>query len=242
MSGIAAHEIGIVHYPGAQVVCILGLTDLFRAASTIALDQRRSGQSPLRVTHWKPIDSFDANLSCVYDSAPRGSPQPRTLIIPPTMASLPDPDIPPDIPRMDAWFEEGEEVFVHPHDPYKRIDLLHSSRHIEVSLDGVKLADTRRPTIVYETGAPIRYYMPKPDVRMDLLEPTDNRTGCAYKGFARYWSLTVGQIRRENIAWSYAMPIADCAKIAGLVAFYNEGVDLIVDGVPQDAPRFDNDD
>src|SRR5580704_8100975 len=98
MSGIAAHEIGIVHYPGAQVACVLGLTDLFRAASTIALDQRRSGQSPLRVTHWKPIDSFDANLSCVYDSAPRGSPQPRTLIIPPTMASLPDPDIPPDIP------------------------------------------------------------------------------------------------------------------------------------------------
>src|SRR5580700_9353882 len=94
MSGIAAHEIGIVHYPGAQAACILGLTDLFRAASTIALDQRRAGQSPLRVTHWKPIDSFDANLSCVYDSAPRGSPQPRTLIIPPTMASLPDPDIP----------------------------------------------------------------------------------------------------------------------------------------------------
>ena len=138
--------------------------------------------------------------------------------------------------RMDAWFEEEEEVFVHPHDPYKRIDLLHSSRHIEVSLDGVKLADTRRPTILYETGAPIRYYMPKPDVRMDLLEPTDNRTGCAYKGFARYWSLTVGQIRRENIAWSYAMPIADCAKIAGLVAFYNEQVNLIVDGVPQERP------
>src|SRR5258708_16444639 len=98
MSGVAAHEIGIVHYPGAQVACILGLTDLFGVASTIALDQRRSGKRPLRVTPGKPIDSFDANLSCVYDSAPRGSPQPRTLIIPPTMASLPDPDIPPDIP------------------------------------------------------------------------------------------------------------------------------------------------
>ena len=98
MSGSISHEIGIVHYPGAQVACILGLTDLFSVASTIALDQRRSGQSPLRVTHWEPIDSFDANLSCVYDSAPRGSPKPRTLIIPPTMAKLPDPDIPPDIP------------------------------------------------------------------------------------------------------------------------------------------------
>ncbi len=94
MSGRAAHEIGIVDYPGAQAACILGLTDLFGIASTIALDQRRSDQVALRVTHWKPTDSFDADLSCVYDSAPRGAPQPRTLIIPPTMVDLPDPDIP----------------------------------------------------------------------------------------------------------------------------------------------------
>jgi transcriptional regulator GlxA family with amidase domain len=94
MSRIARHEIGIVHYPGAQAACILGLTDLFLIASTIALDQRLSGQTVLRVTHWRPIDSFDADLSCIYDSAPRGSPQPRTLIIPPTLVKLPDPDIP----------------------------------------------------------------------------------------------------------------------------------------------------
>jgi transcriptional regulator GlxA family with amidase domain len=94
MSGSPTHEIGIVDYPGAQVACILGLTDFFGIASTIALDQGRSGQTALRVTHWKPIDSFDANLSCVYDSAPRGRPKPRTLIIPPTMVNLPDPDIP----------------------------------------------------------------------------------------------------------------------------------------------------
>ena len=94
MSASTAHEIGIVHYPGAQEACILGLTDLFEVASTIALDQRRSGQSPLRVTHWQPLHGRDANLSCVYDSAPRGSPKPRTLIIPPTMVDLPDPDVP----------------------------------------------------------------------------------------------------------------------------------------------------
>jgi transcriptional regulator GlxA family with amidase domain len=94
MSGSSAHEIGIVDYPGAQVACILGLTDFFGIASTIALDQGRSGQSPLRVTHWKPIHCGAANFSCVYDSAPRGSPQPRTLIIPPTMVNLPDPDVP----------------------------------------------------------------------------------------------------------------------------------------------------
>jgi transcriptional regulator GlxA family with amidase domain len=94
MSRGPAHEIGIVDYPGAQAACILGLTDLFGIASTMALDQRRSGQTALRVTHWKPSDSFDAKLSCVYDSAPGGNPQPRTLIIPPTMVNLPDPDIP----------------------------------------------------------------------------------------------------------------------------------------------------
>jgi transcriptional regulator GlxA family with amidase domain len=94
MSGSSAPEIGIVNYPGAQVASILGLTDLFGIASTIALDQRRSGQTGLRATHWKPIDSFDTNLSCVYDSAPRGSPQPRILIIPPTLVNLPNPDVP----------------------------------------------------------------------------------------------------------------------------------------------------
>ena len=94
MSGRAAHEVGIVHYPGAQVACILGLTDLFSIACTIALDQGRFGQTALRVTHWKPVDAFDANLSCVYDSAPRGSPQPRILVIPPTLVNLPNPDVP----------------------------------------------------------------------------------------------------------------------------------------------------
>jgi transcriptional regulator GlxA family with amidase domain len=94
LSASHAHEIGIVDYPGAQAACILGLTDLFGIASAIALDRPRSGQSALRVTHWKPTDSFDAHLSCVYDSGPRGSPQPQTLIIPPTLVSLPDPDAP----------------------------------------------------------------------------------------------------------------------------------------------------
>src|SRR5258705_7296192 len=94
MSASTGHEIGIAHYPGAQMACILGLTDLFGVASTIALDQRRSGQSPLRVTHWQPLHSRDPNLSCVYDSAPRSSPKPLTLIIPPTMVDLPDPDVP----------------------------------------------------------------------------------------------------------------------------------------------------
>lgn len=145
--------------------------------------------------------------------------------------------------RMDAWFEEEEEVFVHAHDPYKRIDMLHSTRHVEVLVDGVKVADSRRPTIVYETGAAIRYYVPKTDVRMELLEPTELRTGCAYKGFARYWSVNVpGGKKHENIVWSYPTPIADCAKVAGLLSFYNEHVDVIIDGVKEERPQPESDD
>src|SRR5689334_14241710 len=90
----APHEIGIVHYPGAQVACISGLTDLFGVASKIALGQRGSGQSPLRITHWQALHSRDENLACVYDSGGRGSPKRRTLIIPPTMVDLPNPEVP----------------------------------------------------------------------------------------------------------------------------------------------------
>jgi Domain of unknown function (DUF427) len=86
---------------------------------------------------------------------------------------------------MDGWFEEDEEVFVHPHDPYTRIDILHSSRHVEVEVNGVKIADTHRPTLLFKTHLPTRYYIPKLDVRIDLLIPTDAVTGCAYKGFRR---------------------------------------------------------
>jgi len=94
MAESTAYEIGIVHYPGAQVACILGLSDLFGVASKIALHRRRPEQSPLRITHWQPLQGRDENLACVYDSAGRGSPKPRTLIIPPTMVDLPDPDVP----------------------------------------------------------------------------------------------------------------------------------------------------
>ena len=137
---------------------------------------------------------------------------------------------------MDTWFEEDEEVFVHAHDPNKRIDMLHGSRHVVVSLNGTTVAETRRPTIVYETGAPVRFYMPKHDARMDLLTPTDKRTGCAYKGFARYWSLTLDGAVHANIAWSYATPLPDSVKVAGLIAFYDEVFDVTVDGVLRAKP------
>ena len=132
--------------------------------------------------------------------------------------------------QMDGWFEEEEEIFAHPHDPHHRIDVLRSSRHVEVEVDGVKVADSHSPVVLFETGLPVRYYLPQPDVRMDLLTPVDHTTQCAYKGTARYWSLETGTRTYPNFVWSYQFPTAEVGKIAGLVAFYNEKVDLIVDG------------
>ena len=142
-----------------------------------------------------------------------------------------------DWKAMDSWFEEDEEVFIHPRDPHSRVDVLHSSRHVEVHVDGVKIADTTRPTLLFETGLPVRYYVPQTDVRMDLLTSTDTETGCPYKGFAHYWTVDTGAGTHEDLAWSYRSPFHESHKIAGLVSFYNEKVDLVVDGVAQERPR-----
>jgi len=136
--------------------------------------------------------------------------------------------------EMDAWFEEDEQVFVHPRDPYTRVDTVHSSRHVRVEIAGVTLGETCRPILLFETGLPTRYYIPKLDVRMNLLEPTESVTRCPYKGVARYWSARVGDKLVKDIAWSYPAPIPECAKIENLLSFYNELVDLYVDGVLQD--------
>ena len=138
--------------------------------------------------------------------------------------------------QMDAWFEEDEEVFVHPRDPYTRVDTVHSSRHVRVEIEGMTVAETRRPILLFETGLPTRYYIPKLDVRMDLLEPTETVTQCPYKGVARHWSARVGGKRIKDIVWSYPAPIPECPKIENLLSFYNEHVDLYVDGVLQDRP------
>ncbi len=139
--------------------------------------------------------------------------------------------------RVDAWYEEDEEVVVHPRDPYKRVDALPSSRHVEVRVGDERLAETHHPTLLFETGLPIRYYLPKLDVRWDRLTPAPTRTRCPYKGEARYWSYEGPDgTRIDDIAWSYAESIPEIPKIAGLVAFFNERVDLIVDGVRQPHP------
>ena len=131
---------------------------------------------------------------------------------------------------MDAWFEEDEQVFTHPRDPYTRVDILPSSRHLRIEVDGVTIAETRKPTLLFETGLRTRYYVPMTHVRMDLLTPTESMSHCPYKGAAAYWSVRVGDDVREDVAWSYPTPLPESQKIAGLISFYPEKVDIYVDG------------
>jgi uncharacterized protein (DUF427 family) len=142
-----------------------------------------------------------------------------------------------DWDAMDAWFEEDEEVFTHPRDPYTRIDILPSSRHVRIEVDGVTVAESSNPTLLFETGLPVRYYLPKTHVRLDLLTHTDSESHCPYKGQAEYWSLRTGDTVREDIAWSYPTPLPESLGVAGHMAFYDEKVDVFVDGVRQERPH-----
>jgi uncharacterized protein (DUF427 family) len=137
---------------------------------------------------------------------------------------------------MDAWFEEDEEVFVHPRDPHHRVDVLRSSRHVRVRIDGRVVADSARPCVLFETGMPVRYYLPRADVAMDVLQATDTRTQCPYKGIASYYAATIDGRRYEDIAWTYVMPVPECPKIEQLVCFFDEQVETEVDGVVTERP------
>lgn len=137
---------------------------------------------------------------------------------------------------MEEWLEEDEPVYVHPRDPYKRVDVLPSSRHVRVVVDAVTVAESRKPTLLFETGLPTRYYLPVADVRTDLLRPSDSVTGCPYKGNASWWSLEVDGNVYDDLVWMYRLPTAESQRIAGLMAFYDERVDLYVDGELQPRP------
>lgn len=137
---------------------------------------------------------------------------------------------------IDAWYEENTEVFVHPRSPEVRIDALPSSRHVRVLIDDVVLADSVRPTILFEATLPSRYYLPQADVRMDLLTPTDTTSACPYKGFAYYWSVRLPDAVHADVAWGYRTPLPESEAVAGLICFYNEQVDIEVDGVRLEQP------
>jgi uncharacterized protein (DUF427 family) len=157
------------------------------------------------------------------------------------------PDPPPGAPplggylaffiaAMDSWLEEDEPMIGHIRDPYHRVDVVNTSRHVRVSLAGTVLAESARTRAIFETGLPTRWYFPPEDVRAALIG-SDLQTVCSYKGHADYRSVRVGDEVHENVAWTYAQPRHDAAAVAGYVAFFNERVDIVVDGEPQPSPR-----
>jgi uncharacterized protein (DUF427 family) len=138
---------------------------------------------------------------------------------------------------VDEWWEEAERIEVHARDPYHRCDVVRSDRHVVVRVGGEVVADSRRPTMLFETGLPPRFYLPADDVRLEKLTRTDTRTSCPYKGTTgRYYTLEAGGQRLEDVVWCYDEVLAEVQGIEGLLAFYNEKVDLEVDGVPWERP------
>jgi uncharacterized protein (DUF427 family) len=138
----------------------------------------------------------------------------------------------------DRWLEEDEEIIVHPHDPYHRIEVLRSSRLVRVLVNGELLAETSRPRILFETGLPPRYYLPRNDVRMESLEPVDIRTGCAYKGWATYWDAVTSKGRVPAVAWSYPEPLREGELVQDLLCFFQERSEIAVevDGAVAETP------
>lgn len=129
--------------------------------------------------------------------------------------------------KVDRWYEEDEETFGHPRDPYHRVDIRQSSRRVRVIFSGERVAETQRGLFLFETGLPTRYYIPPPDVRMDLLAPSPTRSVCPYKGRASYWSLRCGGQVAPDAAWSYLDPLPECPRIKGYLCFYPEKVERI---------------
>jgi uncharacterized protein (DUF427 family) len=137
-----------------------------------------------------------------------------------------------------AWFEEDEPLYGHPRNPYVRVDALRSHRHITVELDGVVLGDTKSPVLLFETGLPTRYYIDRTDIAFEHLEPSDAQTLCPYKGVTSgYWSVRVGDAVHPDLAWTYHYPLPAVAPITNMVAFYNEKLDITVDGVKLARPQ-----
>jgi len=129
-------------------------------------------------------------------------------------------------------------VFVHPRNPYVRVDALRSTRPVRVELDGAVLAESPSPVMVFETGLPTRYYLNPTEINFEYLIPSDTVTSCPYKGTtSRYWSARAGDTEIQDLAWAYDFPTCQLLPIAGLIAFYNEKVDLYLSGERLERPR-----
>lgn len=138
--------------------------------------------------------------------------------------------------KMDKCYEEDEEVIGHARNPYHRVDTINSSRNVRIEVDGVTVAESDNPVLLFETGLPTRYYIPKEDVKVDIT-PTETHTICPYKGVADYWAFDVNGKTYEDLVWGYHQPFNESMKIKNLVAFYDEKVNVYIDGELQDKPR-----
>ena len=138
-----------------------------------------------------------------------------------------------DFNAISQWFEEDVPIYCHPKDPYKRIDILPSTRNIKVTLDGILLAETSSPLFLLETTLRTRYYLPPTSVNWELLTPSDTATLCPYKGRANYYHVHVNGKEHRNLVWYYRYPTMESAPVAGHLCFYNEKVDIWVDGVKE---------
>jgi uncharacterized protein (DUF427 family) len=138
---------------------------------------------------------------------------------------------------LDAWFEEDERVFVHPRNPYVRVDALRSTRTVRLEVDGTVVGASSSPVLVFETGLPTRYYLDRTGLDFHHLVPTETVTECPYKGTTSgYWSAVVGDTVLPDVAWTYDFPTRALSPIAGLIAFYNEKVDIFLDDTLLERP------
>ena len=138
--------------------------------------------------------------------------------------------------RLDEWLEEDEPLIVHVRDPYHRTDVLDSSRHVRVEIGGETVAESTSTRVLFETGLPPRWYFPREDVRAEVLGPSDTVTGCAYKGHASYHSVRIADAEETDVVWYYREPLRDAERIRDRLCFFNERVDLYVDGELQPRP------
>jgi uncharacterized protein (DUF427 family) len=204
-------------------------------------DAPSADANPVTIGHGPPVldpstpFAFHTTPGQTFDVTVGG----RTL---PGAAFVPDdPDLGGaailDFDAFDEWREEDEVLVGHARDPFKTIDTRRSSRRVVIARDGVVVADSTRTVMLFETQLPTRYYVPRDDVRMDLLTPTATTSVCAYKGQARYWSVTVGDETIADVAWTYEDPHNYATAVEDMVCFFNERVDITVDDVPQERPR-----
>src|SRR5215213_5569801 len=137
---------------------------------------------------------------------------------------------------IDEWFAEETQLFGHPRDPYQRIDVWDTAQNVRVLVGGDVVAESRRARMLVETGLPPRYYLPLDDVRFELLEPSPTKTRCAYKGSASYWHVRAGQTVEDDLAWTYRDPQHDAEAVRDRIAFFDERVELELDGELQERP------